>query len=152
MYQIYQIIPGDTLESLAIKFNTTVDNLISINGFSDDNIIEPGVYVVVPNIENGLFYKYIVKKGDSLYSIANKFNTTIDIVENLNGLKKDEYIYPNQELLVPNQDTFLYITSNETLEDISLKSGINLLELVNQNQSIYVVPNQIIVYKNNKIE
>lgn len=45
---------------------------------------------------------YYVKKGDSLWSIAKKFNTTVNEIKILNNLN-DDTIYPNQELIIINK-------------------------------------------------
>ena len=144
--------PGETLEVIASKFNTTPDNLIKINGLIENYILEPGNYLVVPKVEDEYFYRYIVKKGDNLYSLAGRFQTSVDVLEMVNGLEKNEYIYPNQVLLIPKEDIFVYITQNETLEDIAMKSGIELSDLILQNQQLYVTPGQMIIYKDEKNE
>ncbi len=46
---------------------------------------------------------YIVQKGDSLWSIANKFNTTVENLRNLNRLTSDT-LQIGQELIVPNEN------------------------------------------------
>lgn len=152
MYQIYQIMQGDSLEIIASKFNTTPNNLVSINGLSGNLNLVPGGYLVVPKVEDGAFYRYTVKKGDNLYSLAGRFGASVDVLEMLNGLEKNEYIYPNQELLIPKEGVLVYVTKDETLEDISMQSGIDVGELASQNQQLYVVPGQIAIYKDNKNE
>ena len=147
MYQVYQIMPGDTLEGIANRYGTTFNNLISINGIDGQNSLTPGTYIVVPKLENDIFNSYIVKKGDDLYSIAERFNTTVDLLELVNGLKKGEYIYPNQELLIPAEDIVVYLTQNETLEEIADKIGIMPSDLSEANPGLYVVPEQLVTYK-----
>ena len=51
MYQVYQIMPGDTLEKIANRYGTTLNNLISINGIDGQNSLTPGTYIVVPKLE-----------------------------------------------------------------------------------------------------
>ena len=152
MYQVYQIMPNDTLEGIATKFNTTVIKLRGINGFDENYPLLPGDNLVVPKVENTNFYKYNVQKGDNLYSIAKKFQIDEEVLEMLNGLEKNEYIYPEQELLIPKEDVLVYITEDETLEDVAMKSGMKINDLISQNQKIYVVPGQIIIYKDDKNE
>ncbi len=153
MYQIYQILPNDTIEAVAAKFNTNVDNLVGINGLSYPVNLVPGNYIVVPKIESEYFQTYIVKKGDNLYEIAKRFDTDVAMLESLNGLKKDEYIYPNQELLIPASNVVIYMTNKEeTLDDISNRLGIGIEEILNANKQLYLAPDQIIIYKRSKNE
>ena len=94
MYKIYKVTTGDTLESIAKKFNTTVRELQDING---KDYISFGEMIIVPNNQNDdWFDTYIVQKGDNLYAIAQKYNISLIDLLNINGLDKDDYIYPNQ--------------------------------------------------------
>lgn len=80
----YQVKSGDTLYNIANKYNTTVDELKKANNLTS-NILSIGQTLTIPQStqeEN----TYIVKSGDSLYSIAKKFNTTVDELKKLNNL------------------------------------------------------------------
>ncbi|MEG0794760.1 MAG: LysM peptidoglycan-binding domain-containing protein [Bacilli bacterium] len=87
----YTVKPGDTLYSIAKKFNISVDKLKDINKLST-NLLSIGE---VLNINEGKtdvaedISKYYVKKGDSLYSIAKKYNTNVDTLKSLNKLNTD---------------------------------------------------------------
>ncbi len=147
MYQIYQVAPNDTLASIATKFNTTIDEIRKLNGMALNTMLMPGNYIVIPKIENGLYQTYIVEKGDNLYSIAMKYNTTVRNILLINGLNENDYIYPGQEILVPNEGVNIYITENETLRDVANKTGLSEQEIVEQNETLYLLPEQIIIYK-----
>ena len=148
MYQIYQIMPGEDLQIIANKFNTTEENLVNINGLMMPYMLQPGNYLVVPKTNNNeLFYEYTVIKGDNLYSIAGRYQTDVDTLQKLNGLEDNAYLYPNQKLLIPKENIGVYITEEESLEDISNKSGIDFNTLWQQNKKIQVMPDQVIVYK-----
>lgn len=147
MYQIYQVISNDTLASIAQKFNTTIDDVRRINGFGLSYVLVPGSYVVVPGMVDENYQTYTVQKGDNLYQIAMKYGTTVDVLLLLNGLEDSGYIYPGQQILIPKDNINVYITDDETLDSISKKSGVSIEDLIKQNKSIYVLPEQIIVYK-----
>lgn len=153
MYQIYQVLPSDNLNEIANKFNTTVDNLININGFNDSSELIPGNYIVVPKLQEQYFETYIVKKGDNLYEIAKHFGTDTTTIELLNGLNKNEYIYPNQELLIPLNNVAIYVTTeNDTLTNVTEHFQTSIEELLNTNKQLYLSPDQIIIYKRPKNE
>lgn len=148
MYTIYQVRNGDTLESVAQRFNTTVEFLNTINGFPNGFQLVPGTNVIVPGTQNEIFFKYTIKAGDSLYSIANRYGVSVDNLALLNGLSKEEYIYPNQEIIIPRSDVGILVTKEgDTLDSVSEQLGLTKDDLLNQNASIYLQPEQLIVYK-----
>ena len=148
MYRIYVINDGDTLESIANKFSTSVDVLERIN---DINEIIPGEEIIVPNNKEIPFMIYRVNKGDTLFDIARRNNVNYKDLVLINGIKDGEYIYPNQEILIPKPDIGVYTVENpETLAQVANNTGTTMENLINQNASIYLLPNQLILYKKEK--
>lgn len=145
MYQIYQIVYDDTIDSIANKFNTTVDELMKIN--NNMNIRE-GSYIIVPSINNEIFKTYKVKSGDNLYQIAKQNDIAVDDLASINGLSKNDYIYPNQEIIVPTGSSYIYVTKNEdTIDTISKKTNTTYDDIINQNKRLYLIPDQLVVLK-----
>lgn len=83
---LYIVQPGDSLYSIATRYNTTVQNLIELNNLKG-NIISVGQEIRIPIGQQENYTTYIVKKGDNLYSIANRYNTTVDKIKTLNNLQ-----------------------------------------------------------------
>lgn len=151
MYRTYRVELEDTLESIANKFDTTVDILKQINGFDISTMIIPGNYIIVPNNERGIFEVYKIKKGDNLYSLAQKNNVDLKVLTELNGLDEDEYLYIDQEILIPKENVGIYITEQgDTISDIVKKTGKTISELFENNENIYLQPEQLLVYKKEK--
>ena len=146
MYKIYKVKSGDTLESIARKFNTSVDNIRDINGI---DYISLGQMIIVPNNTSGEWFEiYTIKKGDNLYSLADKFNISLVDLLNINGLDKDNYIYPGQEILVPKNDVSVIITrKEETLESACTRLGLDNKRLLEQNNNLYLMPEQLLINK-----
>lgn len=148
MYKIYMIQPGDTLENIALKFDTTVELLNRINDKAD---IKVGEEIIVPNNKEIPFVIYRVSKGDTLFDIARRNNVNYKDLILINGLKEGEYIYPNQELLIPKPDIGVYTVENtESLVQVSNKVGVSIDNIIKQNATIYLLPNQLILYKKEK--
>lgn len=148
MYKIYTIKKGDTLTSLADKFNTTVDNLMNINSYEPIEPLIENDKIIVPNNNSELFEVYKIKPGDTMYSIAKITNSNLDDLLNLNGLKEGEYIYPGEEILIPSKGTkFLITRDGDTVSSVVEELGTNELQLRLQNDSIYLRPEQLLVYK-----
>ena len=85
--ETYIVQSGDSLYSIARKFNTTVDELKRLNNLSS-NLLSIGQVLVLP-IESIGQTTYTVQAGDSLYSVARKFNTTVDNIKALNNLSSN---------------------------------------------------------------
>ena len=107
-YIRYKIKKGDTLSEIAIKYNTTVAELVRINNIKNPNIIYANEILLIPTKNNSISSGnddknntiYIVQKGDNLYNIAKRFNTTVRNIVNNNNIKNPNLIYPGQRLII----------------------------------------------------
>ena len=98
----YVVSAGDTLWAIARKFNVSVDEIKSLNNLSSNNL-SIGMTLKIPpysNKKNEETNVYVVKSGDSLWSIARMFNSTVDEIKSLNGLKSN-VLSIGQRLIVP---------------------------------------------------
>ena len=80
----YTVKKGDSLYSIARKYDTTIDRIKDLNNLTT-NLLSIGQVLLIPTDTN-LETTYTVQKGDSLYSIAKKYNTTVDRLKQLNNL------------------------------------------------------------------
>lgn len=150
MYTIYQVQNGDTLASVASKFGISVNNLSSLNGIMVGSLLNPGDYIVVPKVqnENPYFREYVVKKGDSIYEIARANNISPSQLLRLNGLNDTDIIYPDQKIMLPRNGVSFYITeADDTLNDVTKGLNVSANELARQNGTIYLMNDQLLVYK-----
>ncbi len=106
-YATYYVARGDTLKSLAIRFGTTVDVLLSLNrSITNANVIYEGQKLTVPAggsspapVPTG--QSYTVQRGDTLRIIAARFGTTVDNLLALNPEIRDpNLIYVGQVIRV----------------------------------------------------
>ncbi|MBP3766610.1 MAG: LysM peptidoglycan-binding domain-containing protein [Bacilli bacterium] len=147
MYKIYQVEVNETLESIANKLNTNVDTLKEINGIVGNVSLMPGSFIIVPMLDDR-FITYIVKDGDTIYKISSKYNIDPNLLLELNGLGTESFIYPNQELMIPNNNYNYYITeSNDTIFDVANKLGKSIQEVLSTNERLFLEPGQMIIYK-----
>lgn len=98
----YTVVAGDTLWGIARKFNVSVDDLKSLNNLTSNSLIIGMVLKIPPysNKKNEETNVYVVKSGDSLWSIARKFNSTVDEIKRLNSLQSN-ILSIGQRLVVP---------------------------------------------------
>lgn len=114
----YTVKSGDTLYSIANKYNTTVDELKSLNNLTS-NILSIGMLLKLPTNESNSSTQttYTVQKGDTLYSIAKKFNLSVDNLKDMNN-KTDNMISIGEVLIVGSNKTYT-IKSGDTLYSIA---------------------------------
>lgn len=86
-YIQYTVQPGDNLYSIAQRYNTTTAEIMQINNLKS-NLLSIGQVLKIPRGTSSQT-TYVVKSGDNLYSIANKFNTTVDEIKKKNNLKSN---------------------------------------------------------------
>lgn len=135
--EIYTVKKGDSLWKIANKYNTTVEKLKSANNLKT-NTLSVGQKLVIPSISVSpeVSDTYIVQKGDSLWSIANKFNMTVSELKNLNNLTNN-LLSIGQVLKIKdsssNGETTYTVQKGDSLWVIANKYGITTEELKSYN-------------------
>jgi len=146
MYESYIIQEGDTLNSIASKLMISPEMIKELNG--DDVKFIPGNVIVIPKNISKYFDYYTISKGDTLYKIANDNNIDASLLAALNGININDYIYPKQTLLIPKAGLSLYITApGDTLKEVAKGFKVSVNDLLEQNDKVYLQPEQLIVYK-----
>ena len=133
---IYIVQKGDSLWSIANKFNTSVDKLKQLNNLTS-NVLSIGQEIIIVESENIPTKTYTVQKGDSLWSIANKFNTTINDLRRLNNLTSDTLTI-GQQLQIPTSEeipsTITYtVQKGDSLWNIANKYNTTVNEIISLN-------------------
>tara|TARA_Y100000385_G_scaffold72829_1_gene73465 strand:- start:1797 stop:4139 length:2343 start_codon:yes stop_codon:yes gene_type:complete len=104
----YEVERGDSLSVIAERFNTTVGQLVSLNQLRSRNSIQIGQRLLLPQSEaqaarivvsdEGI---YTITRGDTISTIARRFNVNAGELLRLNGVADARLIYPGQELKLP---------------------------------------------------
>lgn len=150
MYDKYTVGYNESLNDIASRFNTTKEELMSINNLYDEVMLRAGMDIAVP-VSNDYFTTYTVNSGDNLYAIARRYNINPTLLAALNGLNMDDYIYPNQKIMIPKSGYSFYITKDgDTLSIVADKFKRNADEIIKMNQTIYLLPGQLMINKTNK--
>ena len=131
---IYIVKSGDSLYSIARKYNTTVDEIKRLNNLSS-NVLSIGQVLKIPSSESsntgsgtGISNTYVVKSGDSLYSIARKYNTTVDELKRLNNLSSN-VLNIGQVLKIPSSESSNTGSNTGTSNTYVVKSGDSLYSI-----------------------
>lgn len=96
----YTVQSGDTLWKIAQKYNVLLDQFIQTNNLDPSQYLFIGQKLIIqqPIQKTEPANLYTVQSGDTLWKIANKHNTTIQNLTQLNGLIEVDYIYSGQQL------------------------------------------------------
>ncbi|MBO5182908.1 MAG: LysM peptidoglycan-binding domain-containing protein [Bacilli bacterium] len=134
----YTVKSGDSLYSIANKFNTTVDNLKKENNLSSNNLSIGQILVIPTAKEEIVSQTYVVQSGDSLYKIAQKFNTTVNELKKLNNLSSN-LLQIGQVLTISGKtdiepsDNIYIVKSGDSLYQIALKYNTTVNEIKSLN-------------------
>ena len=129
----YVVKKGDSLWSIAKKYNMTVDELKSINNLKS-NLLSIGQRLKIKgssiNTDNQNIYK--VQKGDTLYKIANMYGTTVDNLKALNNLKSN-ILSIGQKLIVSSKNKIYIVQKGDSLWSIARKYGTTVDSIKKNN-------------------
>ena len=131
----YTVKSGDSLWSISRKFGVSVDELKKVNNLSS-NLLSIGQNLIIPGKKNNTSSnEYVVKKGDTLYGIANKYNVSVDNLKSYNNLSTDS-LSIGQIIKIPdnkvNSNEYV-VKSGDSLYSISRKYGVSVDELMSVN-------------------
>jgi len=104
---------GDNLSSIAARYGTTVEAILEANDLAPSTILSIGQQLIIPSagatggmihempvISEGTVITYVIQAGDSLYSIAALYGTTVEVLMIANGIADPALIQVSQELLI----------------------------------------------------
>jgi LysM repeat protein len=141
---IHVVRRGENLYRIALRYGTTVQAIAARNGICNPNRIYVGQRLVIPTYysggpSHGGGWWYRVRPGDTLYSIARRFGTTVWALRQANSLANPNYIYAGQRLWIsaggswsgkspppPPRPGFWYtVRCGETLSAIGWRYGVS---------------------------
>ena len=129
---MYTVKAGDTLWSIAKRYNTTVEELMKLNNLNND-LLSIGKVLIIPTTKSMSTNTnmYTVKAGDTLWNIAKRYNTTVEELMNLNNLNND-LIMIGRELILPNTNVHI-VKAGDTLWNIAKRHNTTVENLMRLN-------------------
>ena len=93
--------PGDTLSTIARHFGTTTSVLTTLNHLKRSGLIRVGQRLRLPHaaVQESKFYR--VRPGDTLWTIAQRFDTTVSDLAALNDISRPYTIHAGKRLQLP---------------------------------------------------
>ena len=157
----YTVKKGDSLYSIARVYNTTVDKIKDLNNLKNNSLSIgqilriPETYTKEEEMTMPIYTNYTVKKGDSLYSIARAYNTTVDTIIQDNGLSSnnlsigqnlkirttseiiEECIGPDYSIPTKQESTITYtVKKGDSLYSIAKKYNTSVSDITRLNNLI----------------
>ncbi|MEO1287551.1 MAG: LysM peptidoglycan-binding domain-containing protein [Chloroflexota bacterium] len=134
---IHVVQRNETLFRIALEYNTTVDELVTLNGLTDATRIDVGQRLLVPNnsVVSDIPQTHIVQPGETLSSIAELYGISIEALSEQNGIVDANAIYGGQELIITPIDdsSTLSTTPLPTGEPVVIVAGDDNLPTVSGN-------------------
>ncbi len=128
----YLVKEGDTLSRLALKFNTTAQEIKRLNSLKNTSYIKKGQKLRISSEEisesAGLLKDHIVKRGETLGDLSKKYGVSVAAIISANNLSSAHLLKVGQHLLIPT-------SSDVTLQSYTVKEGDTLSELAQRFQA-----------------
>ena len=149
--QDYIVQRGDTLSGIALKFGTTVQELIELNQIQNPNLIFPGqiLKIITNSTVNGQETRgtgsivYTVQRGNTLSQIAQTYGVSVAHIVEINDIQNPNLIFPGEKLRITEsnnqslnsilQNNYYTVQRGDTLSKIALEFGVTISYLVNLN-------------------
>ncbi len=156
-YIYHEVLPKETMFGLSKKFNTTIDEMIELNPVLKEGL-KTGITIRFKKnkeidsdykSDNNRYVYHEVQPKETLFSLAKRYHTTIDIIKELNpelenGLKTGQILKFNKVEIVSE------ITSIDTLNNFKGQIQINLLDSINTSKTYKLAV--LLPFKLKKIE
>ncbi|MCI8460475.1 MAG: LysM peptidoglycan-binding domain-containing protein [Bacilli bacterium] len=141
-YIVYTVKAGDSLYSISKNFGVTIGTLRSFNKLNSD-LLSIGQKINIPNGNDNTgsseedYLIYIVKAGDSLYSIAKKYGISVDDLKKVNNLSGNILNIGQPLKIVFKDDNIIQIGSSCYGEGYNEPSYVTYV--VRKGDSLYVI-------------
>jgi membrane-bound lytic murein transglycosylase D len=116
---VHRVRRGETLSTIARRYGTSVRAIMAHNGLTSSHYVRAGWKLKIPtkasrassqqppklvtvSTSDGKVYTYTVRRGDSLWRIANRYGTTTKAIQTLNHLRSSD-LQIGQVLKIPQE-------------------------------------------------
>ncbi|MCL5674058.1 MAG: LysM peptidoglycan-binding domain-containing protein [Deltaproteobacteria bacterium] len=145
----YTVQPGNTLDSIALKYGVPLNTLEEANHLSSYSLINVGEKLLIPGNSNNNYssnhssFYYTVQPGNTLDSIALKYGVPLNTLEEANHLSSYSLINVGEKLLIPGNSNNNFVKPvNLQKKYITVKPGMTLWSIANTyNISLQTIKN-----------
>lgn len=139
---VYIVQFGDSLTSIAVQFNVTLDELMAVNNISDANNISTGAAITIPGLEgvSGVLITEIIGFGETLQSISRRNQVDEDFLRTINHITSPSELYAGIPLILPQKENFtalnhrIVLSTQESLLESSVLENSDPWSISQVNQ------------------
>lgn len=139
---IYIVQSGDTLNSIALRFGVSPEDVQSANGITDPNALDIGQRLIIPGLEgiSGLLSSELIPFGSSLTNLTRQYRISKDDLVYLNRLSSPSETIAGLSFIIPINETQNPLTpldpvgSSETSLEYAIRESTSPWDLVTYNQ------------------
>ncbi len=141
-YPEYVVVPGDTLSWIALRFDSTLDDLLAINGLTDTSMLRPGDRLKIPSLAGlqGILTTEYVALGSSLTSLSRRSQAEPADLIRANKLTSPSELFIGREIIMthledtPMMTTMASLKTGQSFMEASILSGQNTWTLTELNR------------------
>jgi murein DD-endopeptidase MepM/ murein hydrolase activator NlpD len=128
---VYIVQAGDTLSSIASRFNVTVNDLMTANNITDPNLLAAGQQLAIPGLTgvSGVLNTELINFGDSYRSLMRRTQISEDIFRKLNHIVSPTEFYVGASMIITQQQ------NAPTFSSMSPAAGESMLEMAVRNNT-----------------
>jgi len=138
---IYIVQAGDSLSSIAARFNIPLKDLMNVNGISNPDLLAADQQLIIPGLDGvtGILDTEIINFGDSYRSLVRRTQISEPLLKKLNRLVSPSEFYVGASMIVSKQEngnalgTRLSPTAGESLFELAIKHNSDTWTLSSTN-------------------
>lgn len=152
-YMVYTVKRGDSLWDIANQYNVSVNDIVDYNNLGT-TLLQIGQQLLIPNSsgiteDDEMGITYVVKSGDTLWSIAKRYNVSVDDLKNANNITNN-LLTVGQNLIIPETGAYktYIVKSGDSLWKIAQENNINvddLIKLNDLNSTVLQIGQQLLI-------
>lgn len=154
-YVVYTVKKGDSLWNIANLYNVSVNDIVDYNNLGTtllqvgQQLLIPTGGIDMPTEDDEIGITYVVKSGDSLWSIAKRYDVSVDELKNANNLSSN-LLTIGQELVIPQTSEYktYIVKSGDSLWKIARDNNVNVNDLIslnNLNSTMLQIGQQLLI-------
>ena len=141
-YPEYVVLSGDTLSWIALRFDSTLDQLLTLNGLTETSMIRPGDRIKIPTLAGmkGILTTEYVPLGSSLTSLSRRSHAAPADLIRANNLTSPSELFIGREIVMTHMENASPMTTMPSLKagqsffEASIVSGLNTWSLAGMNR------------------